>query len=159
MIPASTLKGNAKRTRKALRKFGIEPDLQFNISRRPWNYYSDSTIYIHPHCVDNLDIYLHEAGHWFTDYFEVVERGDFVRRFGDTFGYPTYAFRWVKNWLGVHDGFDPDKHISSYAAIAPEEDWCECFSAVLLGEDPDDYPRTIRSKLRYVQKRIKAERD
>lgn len=157
MILARSLKSNARRTRKSLRKFGIELDLEFGTTRLPWNYYSGGTAYIHPHCVDNPDIFLHEAGHCFLETFEVCERADFTRRFGEGIWYPTYALRWLMDSWGMNRNFDPSKHITQYASISPEEDFCECFEAVLNGEDPDDHPRTIRSKLKYVIKRLEVE--
>jgi len=157
MILARSLKGNARRTRKALRKFGVELDLEFDTTRRPWSYYSGGTAYINVHCVDNPDIYFHEAGHWFIDSFYVVERKDFAKRFGTEIWYPRYAYRWICHAAGRNSRFDPEKHITTYASVSAEEDFCECFEAVLNGEDPDDYTRTIRSKLKYVIKRLEAE--
>jgi len=158
-MPIKKMRSNVARTRKALRQLGIEPELEFSITNLPWNYYSEGIVYINPNYIEDLDIYLHEAGHWFADNFELLDRSDFAKRFGEPLGCVRYEIRRIKDLLGFNNGFDPDKHISQYAAVSPEEDWCECFIAILSGENPNRYPRTIRSKLRYVQRRIKAERE
>lgn len=96
-------------------------------------------------CTTVLDVLRHEYGHAYAD---VNRRRIETRKFERAFGYP---HEW---WDGYEMEFDPDFHVTEYAATAPGEDFAEVFWLFLKhkGKLPGrlDTPH-IRRKWRFVR--------
>lgn len=92
-----------------------------------------------------LDVLRHEYGHAFAD---VNRRRVESKRFEKAFGYP---HEW---WSNCEMEYDPEHHVTAYAATAPGEDFAEVFWLYLkhkgrLPNHLDTAP--IRRKWRFVE--------
>lgn len=107
----------------------------------------------------STELAFHELGHFFLEvhYGSLVPTRSFTNLFGnreEAYDSPLLNVPGVRHLAARYHGF-----LNRYAELHPEEDWAECFCAVMLAihknEDLPDYEDPdLNKKIEFVQKMI-----
>lgn len=152
----TALRRMARKVKALLNKYDISLILKYVVydDKGDTSHYWFGEAFISPAHIKDVEVYAHEMGHAFYEQFNIGLRADFAKRFGKPIGVVRTFWRQIlrENLIVNPYEYDDNKFLTDYCTISAQEDFCECFSHVLCGFDTEDHPRSVRAKLKYVER-------